>query len=277
VAEPADTLYCDEVARLSTAVTQCVKSSDAGAHERRGFLRRQLARDTSQGLDWREYELRVPAVVADAKNNRRRPWNSIDFVVAHDGFTLADLYRFNSKNDNQAYPDGPSDGGNDNNISWDQDGNGSDQRKAARNGLSLLMLSAGTPMMTGGDEFLRSLNGNNNPYNLDTEFNWLNYTLNSDQKMFLTFAHRLAAFREAHPALRPVDFYTSEQLIWFKPDGGKADNGYFDNPDNHAIARIVEGKDFRDPARALYTPTTRGRAKCPLSYRRRRRETNGFA
>jgi isoamylase len=97
------------------------------------------------------------------QNNGRRPWNSINFIVAHDGFTLADLYRFNGKNNNQPYPHGPSDGGSDNNIAWDQSGNASDQRKAARNGLALLMLSAGTPMMTGGDEFLRSLNGNNNP------------------------------------------------------------------------------------------------------------------
>ncbi len=90
------------------------------------------------------------------QNNGRRPWNSVNFVVAHDGFTLADLYRFNTKNNNQPYPNGPSDGGNDNNIGWDQGGVAQDQRKAARNGLALLLLSAGTPMMTAGDEFLRS-------------------------------------------------------------------------------------------------------------------------
>jgi isoamylase len=186
------------------------------------------------------------------QNNGRRPWNSINFVVAHDGFTLADLYRFNSKNDNQPYPNGPSDGGSDNNVSWDQGGNGSDQRKAARNGLALLMLSAGTPMMTGGDEFLRSLNGNNNAYNLDTSFNWLNYTLGSEQKTFLTFARRLLDFRAKHPALRPADFYTGEQLQWLKPDGKTADKAYFDNPDNHAIAWAIKGEDFRDSAAAIF-------------------------
>jgi glycogen operon protein len=186
------------------------------------------------------------------QNNGRHPWNSINFIVAHDGFTLADLYRFNGKNNNQPYPNGPSDGGNDNNIAWDQGGNASDQRKAARNGLALLMLSAGTPMMTGGDEFLRSLNGNNNPYNLDTAANWLNYNLASGQKAFLTFARRLLEFRAEHAALRPADFYTAGQLQWFRPDGGSADAAYFDNPDNHAIAWLIEGADFQDPAAAVY-------------------------
>ena len=186
------------------------------------------------------------------QNNGRRPWNSINLVVAHDGFTLADLYRFNGKNNNQPYPNGPSDGGNDNNVCWDQGGNGSDQRKAARNGLALLMLSAGTPMMTGGDEFLRSLKGNNNAYNLDTSFNWLSYSLGSEQKTFLTFARRLLDFRSNHPALRPAEFFTGEQLQWFRPDGGTADAGYFANPDNHAIAWAIQGADFHDSAAAIY-------------------------
>jgi len=186
------------------------------------------------------------------QSNGRRPWNSINFLVAHDGFTLADLYRFNAKNNNQPFPAGPSDGGSDDNISWDQGGNASDQRKAARNGLALLMLSAGTPMMTGGDEFLRSLNGNNNAYNLDTAFNWLNYQFNDQQKAFTTFTQRLIAFREAHPALRPVDFYTSAQVLWYRPDGGNADSTYFTNPDNHAIARTIDGTAFQDPNSSLY-------------------------
>lgn len=184
--------------------------------------------------------------------NGRRPWNSIDFIVAHDGFTLADLYRFNAKNNNQPFPAGPSDGGSDDNESWDQGGNASDQRKAARNGLALLMLSAGTPMMTGGDEFLRSLNGNNNPYNLDNAFNWLNYQFDDQQKLFTTFAQRLLAFRAAHLALRPVDFYTPSQVQWFQPNGTAADSTYFTNPDNHAIAWTIDGTAFQDPSSTIY-------------------------
>ncbi len=184
--------------------------------------------------------------------NGRKPWHSVNFMVAHDGFTLADLYHFNSKNNNQPFPKGPSDGGNDNNESWDQSGSHPDQIKAARNGLALLMLSAGTPMMTGGDEFLRSLNGNNNSYNLDTPFNWLNFTLTAEQRAFQGYARALIAFRRAHAALWPADFYSAEQLHWLKPDGGAADGAYFDNADNHAIAWTIDGGPFHDPAGMLY-------------------------
>lgn len=186
------------------------------------------------------------------QGNGRRPWNSINFMVAHDGFTLADLYRFNGKNNNQPCPAGPSDGGSDDNISWDQGGNGDDQRKAARNGFALLLLSAGTPMVTGGDEFQRSLNGNNNPYNLDNAFNWLNYQFDDQQKAFAIFAQRVLAFRAAHPALRPEDFYTTAQVQWFKPDGAVADTAYFVNPDNHAIGWMIDGTAFQDPNSRIY-------------------------
>ncbi|HYV43230.1 MAG TPA: isoamylase [Myxococcaceae bacterium] len=190
----------------------------------------------------------------------RKPWSSVNFVVAHDGFTLKDLYSFNGKNNGQAWPYGPSDGGEDNNNSWDQGGIAADQRKAARNGLSLLMLSAGTPMMTGGDEFLRSLNGNNNPYNLDSTANWLGWSWNTDQTNFKTFAQRLIAFRKAHPALRPANFYSGsdtngnvmEQLRWFKPDGNVADSAYFNDGNNHALAWRYDGTEFADPSSAIY-------------------------
>ncbi len=186
------------------------------------------------------------------QNNGRAPWNSLNFMVAHDGFTLADLYRYNTKNNNQPFPFGPSDGGRDANESWDQGGDAKLQRQAARNGLAFLMLSAGTPMMTGGDEFLRSLQGNNNPYNLDASTNWLNYTWDSDQKVFHEFAQRLIAFRASHAALRPATFYTGQQLQWFRPDGGTADTGYFTDTDNHAIAWLLNGKSLGDAASSLY-------------------------
>ena len=190
----------------------------------------------------------------------RKPWNSVNFMVAHDGFTLKDLYSYNSKNNGQAWPYGPSDGGEDNNNSWDQGGVATAQRQAARNGFAFLMLSGGVPMMTGGDEMLRSINGNNNPYNLDSSANWLNWGLNSDQLNFKTFATRLIAFRKAHPALRPANFYSAvdnngnvmEQLRWFKPDGNQADSTYFGDGNNHAIAWRIDGTEFSDTASALY-------------------------
>jgi isoamylase len=190
----------------------------------------------------------------------RAPWNSVNFLVAHDGFTLKDLYSCNGKNNNQAWPYGPSDGGEDNNNSWDQSSVASAQRQAARNGLALMMLSAGVPMMTGGDEMLRSLNCNNNPYNLDSSANWLNWSLNTDQTNFQAFAKGMVAFRKAHPALRPTNFYSNvdnngnvmEQLRWFKPDGTQADSTYFNDANNHSIAWRIDGSEFGDSASAIY-------------------------
>ena len=87
------------------------------------------------------------------QNNGRSPWNSINFIDAHDGLTLKDVYSCNGKNNNQPWPFGTSDGGTDDNNSWDQGGAAADQRHAARTALALLLLSAGTPMIVGGDEY----------------------------------------------------------------------------------------------------------------------------
>ncbi|HEX5754136.1 MAG TPA: isoamylase [Archangium sp.] len=190
----------------------------------------------------------------------RKPYNSINFMVAHDGMTLKDLYACNSKNNLQPWPYGPSDGGEDNNHSWDQGGVLADQRKAARNGFAFLMLSAGTPMFNGGDEFLRTQYCNNNVYNLDSSANWLNYTLNTDQANFKTFAQRLIAFRKAHPALRPANFFSSvdnngnvmEQMRWFQPNGAVADSTYMGNGGNHALAYRIDGSELGDSASAIY-------------------------
>ncbi|MGE3730762.1 MAG: glycogen-debranching protein [Lysobacterales bacterium] len=190
----------------------------------------------------------------------RRPWHSVNFMVAHDGFSLNDLYAYNSKQNNQPWPYGPSDGGDDNNHSWDQGGIGADQRRAARTGFAFLMLSAGVPMLTGGDEVLRTQFGNNNVYNLDSPANWLFWTRSTIEANQQTYASRLIAFRRAHPALRPTNFYSGadnngnvmEQLRWFKPDGNQADTAYFTSTSNHAIAWRIDGSEFADPASAIY-------------------------
>jgi isoamylase len=190
----------------------------------------------------------------------RKPWHSINFVVAHDGFTLADLYAYNSKQNNQPWPYGPSDGGENNNDSWDQGGSGSEQRKAARTGMALMLLSAGVPMFNGGDEMLRTQFGNNNTYNLDSPANWLSWSLDGFDLDHQTMTRRLIAFRKAHPALRPANFYAGndnngnvmEQLRWFKPDGAQADAAYFNSTSNHALAWRIDGSEFGDPASAIY-------------------------
>lgn len=194
------------------------------------------------------------------QDNGRSPWNSVNFMVAHDGFTLKDLYSCDGPNNGQPWPYGPSDGGSTSNDSWDQGGAAPDQRRAARTGFALLMLSAGTPMMTGGDEHLRSLNCNNNPYNLDSSGNWLNYTFTADQTNFGNFALRMIAFRKTHPALRPQRWYSSAdnngngmvQLQWYTPAGAVADTAYWNGASNHAIAWQIDASEFADPASAIY-------------------------
>ena len=169
------------------------------------------------------------------QNNGRKPWNSINFIDVHDGLTLADVYRFN---------DGDS--------SWDQGGDHAAQVKAARTGLTLVMLSAGTPLMAGGDEFLRSQNGNNNSYNIDTAMNWLNFNWSSEQKSFQAYARSVISFRANHVALRPANFYNAQQVQWYQPSGAVADAGYFGNPDNHALGWWLNGTALSDSAPALF-------------------------
>lgn len=196
------------------------------------------------------------------QDDGRKPWNSVNFIVAHDGFTLKDLYSCNSKNNNQPWPYGASDGGESSNHSWDQGwlNQAQEQRKAARNGMAILMLNAGTPMITGGDEYLRSLQCNNNPYNLDSIANWLDFNWNTEQSNFNRFVKAMIEFRKNHPSLRPAQFYKTtdtnnnfiEQFRWFKPDGNVAEASYFDDANNHAIAYRIDSSEFNETTSAIY-------------------------
>lgn len=188
----------------------------------------------------------------------RPPWASINFLVAHDGLTLRDLYGCNTKNNGLGWPYGPSDGGTDNDIAWDQGGNAAAQRQATRTGLALLMLSAGTPMITGGDERYRSLFCNNNPYNLDSPGNWLDWS--TPPSSIFNFARSLMRFRLAHPALRPDMFRPDgdadnnglPNIGWFEDDGGPADAAYLDDPDNSFIGFRLDGEEAQDTVRSIY-------------------------
>ncbi|MBQ2294875.1 MAG: chitobiase/beta-hexosaminidase C-terminal domain-containing protein, partial [Spirochaetales bacterium] len=115
------------------------------------------------------------------------PHKSVNFIVAHDGFTLADLCSYqgagNAQNSTLEWPFGPSDGGNgDNNnlgfIDWtDENTQKASKRQAARNYIAIQMMSRGVPMIVWGDEFSRTQNGNNNPYNIDSVATWSNYNM----------------------------------------------------------------------------------------------------
>jgi isoamylase len=188
----------------------------------------------------------------------RRPWHSVNFLVAHDGFTLRDLYAYDGKQNGQAWPYGPSDGGEDHNVSWNQGGDPVLQRQAARTGLALLFLAAGVPMITGGDELYRTQYGNNNAYNLDSARNWLDY--GAAVPAFATFTERLIAFRRAHPALRPAVFHEGrdrdgngiKDVTWYRDDGGEADGGYLDDGTKHFLAYRLDGSEAGDGAASIY-------------------------
>jgi glycogen operon protein len=164
---------------------------------------------------------------------------SVNFLDVHDGFTLKDLFSCNRQNNGQPWPLGPSDGGTADEDQWDNDGDPARQRQQARTGFALLMLSAGVPIFHAGDEFLRSLNCNNNAYNVDSPANWLNWELSAAQQAFRTFATRLIRFRLGQPALRPDDFYAAGDgdgnrmapLDWFGADKsyrtGSPDAGFW--------------------------------------------------
>lgn len=110
-------------------------------------------------------------------NNQGGPARTINFLVAHDGFTLADLVSYNGKNNGVAWPFGPSDGGNDSNSSWDSMGDVQLRRQRLRNFWAVQFIARGVPLVVWGDEFGRTQNGNNNPYNVDSVSTWNNYAM----------------------------------------------------------------------------------------------------
>ncbi|MGW0393610.1 glycogen debranching protein GlgX [Streptomyces sp. NPDC003042] len=167
----------------------------------------------------------------------RRPYASVNFVTAHDGFTLRDLVSYERKH-NEANGEEGRDGTNDN-RSWNcgAEGETGDERVGAlrrrqlRNLLTTLLLSTGVPMLVAGDEFGRTQGGNNNAYCQDNETGWVDWSLLSDPAWAGLFAltRRLIALRQAHPVLRRRAFFSGRSqgadglrdLAWFTPAGAE--------------------------------------------------------
>jgi isoamylase len=163
----------------------------------------------------------------------RKPNASINFVTAHDGFTLEDLVSYNEKH-NEANGEENRDGHNDN-RSWNCGTEGPSEDAAVgalrvrqkRNLLTSLLLSQGVPMMLGGDELSRTQRGNNNAYCQDNELSWFDWTLDQQREEFLEFARGIIAFRRQHPVFGRrryvrADTVTPEglkEIIWLTPDG----------------------------------------------------------
>ncbi len=156
----------------------------------------------------------------------RSPYNSINFVTCHDGFTLWDLVSYNGKH-NDANGEENRDGSDDNN-SWncgvegetDAEGVNRLRRQLAKNYICLLLFSSGTPMLLGGDEFLRTQGGNNNAYCQDNETSWFDWREVERNADFLTFTKKAIAFMRRFPLLQRRKFYGNggAQIAWFGRD-----------------------------------------------------------
>lgn len=192
----------------------------------------------------------------------RKPWNSVNYIVVHDGFTLRDLYSFTATQNNQPFPFGPSPGGRSasDEMCWDQGGDPVQQRQAHRTGLALLLLSAGVPLITGGTEIYRTQFGNNNAFNLDTIANWLDWSTAAAEAQLSNFVSLLLKFRLTHPALRPADFFTGsmnirsglKDLAWYQDSGVEVSPEYFSDASRHFLAFRIDGAGQSDPARSIY-------------------------
>jgi len=185
--------------------------------------------------------------------NGRRPVASVNFVTAHDGFTLNDLVSYNEKH-NDANGEGNRDGES-NNRSWNcgvegettiRDVNELRQRQM-RNMFSTLLVSQGIPMICGGDEVARTQQGNNNAYCQDNEISWTHWDLDDDRKSLLAFVSKLIHLRLNHPVLHRRRFFTGRkagddpntipEVEWFDHTGSIMDMNDWQN--THAFSMMV--------------------------------------
>jgi len=192
----------------------------------------------------------------------RRPWQSINFITAHDGFTLRDLVSYNGKH-NEANGEDNRDGTNDN-LSWNHGAEGDTddpeiltlRARQARNMFATLLLSTGTPMLTAGDEMWRTQNGNNNPYCLDDETSWVNWAPSADAESMLEFARRAVHIRANSPALRQPEFFEGRttptgdpDLVWFKPDGEEMDETDWFQDERRTLCMWIDGSNSQSRTR----------------------------
>lgn len=185
----------------------------------------------------------------------RRPFASINFVTAHDGFSLHDLVSYNEKH-NEANGEGNQDGHNDN-LSWNCGVEGQTDDPAIldlrlrqkRNMLTTLLLSQGVPMLCGGDEIGRTQQGNNNAYCQDNELSWHDWELTAEGRNLLGFVRQLIALRHQHPVFRRRRFFQGRKIhgseikdiVWLRPDGKEMDEADWSQGYLRALGIVLAG------------------------------------
>ena len=212
---------------------------------------------------WKGDEGMVPTMAsrlcasADLFNKRgRKAWASVNFLTAHDGFTLRDAVSYNDKH-NEANGENNQDGNN-SNHSWNHGVEGEtsdaeineDRRRHARSLLATLLLSQGTPLILAGDEIGRTKRGNNNTYCQDNELNWVNWDLEDWQKVQLAFVQRLASLRHRYGILRRGRFMTGEEIpelqvkdvTWINASGAEMQSEDWGDSNMKCFGMLVDGR-----------------------------------
>jgi len=190
------------------------------------------------------------------QHDGRTPVASINFVTAHDGFTLSDLVSYNEKHNDANLEENRD--GTDDNRSWNSgvEGPADDpeivrlRRRRIRNFLTTLFLSQGVPMLLGGDEIGRTQLGNNNAWCQDNEISWFDWE-HADHDL-LTFARRLIALRRAHPVFRRQSFLEGREVVgsglpdaaWFRTDGRRMAQRDWQQADGHRLCVFMNGQEI---------------------------------
>src|SRR3954454_8199435 len=185
----------------------------------------------------------------------RRPYASINFITAHDGFTLNDLVSHNDKH-NEANGENNNDGDNNNN-SWNCGAEGPTddpeinelRARQRRNFLTTLFLSQGVPMLLAGDEFGRTQNGNNNAYCQDNEISWFSWQRDGHRDALFEFTRRLIQLRKEHPVFRRPKFLQGRRIrgsevkdvMWFNPGGNEMSDEEWGSPFVRCLGMLLSG------------------------------------
>ena len=186
----------------------------------------------------------------------RAAYASVNFVIAHDGYTLRDLVSYERKH-NEANGEGNRDGHDDNlSRNWGAEGETPDpavnarRRRAMRNMLATLAFSQGVPMLSHGDEVGRTQGGNNNAYAQDNPTSWVDWSLADWQAGMLAFARRVVAIRHANPVLRRRSFFRgrpigaegAKDLTWLRPDGREMTEADWRDGTRRVLGMLISGE-----------------------------------
>ncbi|MDQ3997150.1 MAG: glycogen debranching enzyme GlgX, partial [Gemmatimonadota bacterium] len=186
---------------------------------------------------------------------QRGAYASINFVTAHDGYTLNDLVSYERKH-NEANGENNRDGHNDNvSRNWGVEGESDDPEildirfRSMKNFLATLAFSQGVPMISHGDEIARTQRGNNNAYCQDNQLTWVNWELDERRADLLEFARKVFAIRQSNPVLRRRHFFRGQavgengikDLSWVRADGSEMTEADWHDAANHALGMLIDG------------------------------------